>query len=219
MPALDPPRPYVTELRHITVSAGQPMWRVTPLVHLESLFRTDVVDVKGDGKAGGRFDPGSECLYPYTYVALDPLTAIAETMLRSVGYQAAGRLLHRAAYTGRAVSILEPTRELSLISLLEAGDLAAARQDSWLVHAEPRQYPRTRRWGYWFRECSRRADGIIWPSKRHPHGKAVLLFGDPDRCGTALQRAPFGHRALDTEDGEHWLAGLLRPLQTYLRGT
>ena len=216
MPPVDPPRPFVSPLRHLTLAAGQPLWRVTPSKHLDDLFRTDVVDVKNDGSCGGRFDPTSECDYPYTYVALDPVTALAETLLRNVAYDAAGRLLRRTAYAGRTVSILETSRALSLISLLEPEDLAAARQDTWLVHAEPEQYPRTRQWAHWFRECSEHADGVIWPSKRRPRGKAIILFGDADRCGTVLRRAPFDHRPLDGDDGERWLAGLLKPLHTYL---
>lgn len=217
MPPVEPPRPFLPELRHAAIGAGVPMWRVTPVEYLDSLFRNESADVKGDGRAGGRFDPGPDCPYPYTYVALDPVTAIAETLLRNRAFTAAGRLLRRDAYAARAVSILEPTRPLSLISLVEPEDLAAALQDGWLIHAEPRQYPRTRRWAHWFRECSDRADGIIWPSKRQPRGRVVLLFGDVDRAGLAMRRAPFGHRALDTEDGEQWLNGLLRPLHTYLK--
>lgn len=217
MPPVEPPRPYLTQLRHISLSAGHLLWRVTPMQYLDDLFRTDVVDTKADGQTGGRFDPTPECLYPYTYVALDPLTAIAETLLRNAEYQAGGQLLPRAKYRERAVSVLEPTRALSLVTLSDLQDLAAARQDTWLVHADAEQYPLTRRWGHWFRECSERADGLIWPSKRNPHGRAILLFGDPDRCGTALRRAPFGHRRLDTADGEQWLAGLLKPLYTYLK--
>jgi hypothetical protein len=44
----------------------------------------------------------------------------------------------------------------------------------------------------------------------------MMLFGDPDRSGSAVGPSPFGSRQLGTEDGTQWLAGLLAPLLTFL---
>jgi hypothetical protein len=216
MPRGEPPRPYRVELRHQTLSAGTLLWRLGSSRRAPGIFREDILDLRGDGSAGGRFDPTERCRYPYGYVALEPVTTLAESILRDAPYEAAGRLIPRRKYAHKVMACLEATRPLRLIRLVDAEDLAAARTYTWLVHTESPDYPATRQWAHWFRECSRRADGMVWPSKRHPGGQVAMLFGDDDRCGGAVQASPFGTRALGDPDGERWLAGLLEPLLTYL---
>jgi hypothetical protein len=207
------------ELRHQTMSAGSLLWRAVSAHRVGTVFREDIPDVDDDGRLGGRFDPNEACRYPYCYLTLDPVTAVAETILRDAPYQAEGRLILRAKYEHKVMVGMEATRPLSLIRLMDAEDLAAARQDTWIIHAEPRDYPLTRRWAHWYRDCSPRADGLIWPSKRHPGGQVVMLFGDADRAGAgagAVAGSPFGTRKLGDEPGRRWLSGLLEPLATYL---
>lgn len=216
MTRVEPPRPAMVELRHQTLSAGIPLWRLGSVRRPAAVFREDIPDIADDGRLGGRFDPTKDCSYPYGYVALDPVTAVAEALLRDAPYQAGGRLLPHSKYVHKIMMCLEASRPLTLIRLIDAEDLAAARTDTWLLHAEPPDYPVTRRWAHWFRDCSPRADGIVWPSKRHPGGQVVLLFGDLGRSGSAVGPSPFGARPLGTEEGTRWLAGLLAPLLTFL---
>jgi hypothetical protein len=216
MPGPQPPRPYRVKLNVETISAGSLLWRTVQKDFADSHFREDIRDVDGNGLRGGRFDPAADCRYRYSYVALDPLTALAETLLRNTPYSAAGRLVRRVRLNRQMMVVLEATRPLTFVRLVDAADLAAARTDTWLVQAEPPDYPATRRWAHWFRECAARADGIVWPSKRHPGGQVAVLFGDDDRCGKAVKTSPFASRPLDDADGRSWLAGLLAPLATYL---
>jgi hypothetical protein len=216
MPAGTPPVQYRVQLRHQKLSAGTLLWRTISEYRLDSLFRDDIPDVHNDGRYGGRFDPIQRCRYPYVYLGLDPVTAVAETLLRNAPFQAAGRVIPRVKYERKVMAILETTRPLELIRLIDAEDLAAARQDSWIVHAEVGEYPLTRSWAHWYRDCSVRADGLIWPSKRHPAGQVMMLFGDPSRCADAITLSPFGIRKLGDEPGRKWLGGLLEPLLTYL---
>jgi len=216
MPRVEPPRPAMVELRHQKLPAGVPLWRLGSRRRPAGVFQDEILDVDDDGRLGGRFDPTKDCPYPYSYVALDPMTTLAESILRDAPYEAGGRLLPHSKYGHKVMTCLEASRPLQLIRLIDAEDLAAARTDTWLVHAESPDYPVTRRWAHWFRDCSPAADGMIWPSKRHPGGQVVLLFGDLDRCGSVVGPSPFGTRPLGTKDGRRWLAGLLEPLFTFL---
>jgi RES domain-containing protein len=216
MPRVEPPLPAMVELQHQTLAAGMPLWRLGSSRRPAGVFREDIPDVDDTGLKGGRFDPTAACLYPYVYVAMDPVTTLAESILRDAPYQAGGRLLPRSKYAHKVMMCLESTRPLRLVRLIDAEDLAAARNDTWLVHADSPDYPVTRRWAHWFRDCSPKADGMIWPSKRQPGGQVTLLFGDAYRSGTAVGPSPFGTRPLGTPEGERWLAGLLAPLLTFL---
>ena len=106
-----------------------------------------------DPDSGGRFDPTPECPYPYCYAAFDDLTAICEVLLRDVSFTGPTRFLMRRYVKDLQLMILETRRPLWLVSLLDAADLAAAGQDSWLIHAESTEsYKLTREWAHWLRE-------------------------------------------------------------------
>ena len=110
MPRVEPPRPATVELRHQTVAAGLPLWRLGSVRRPAGVFRDDILDVDDDGRLGGRFDPTKECPYPYSYVALDPVTPLAESILRDAPYQAGGRLLPRSKYAHKVMMCLESSR-------------------------------------------------------------------------------------------------------------
>jgi len=224
MPVVSIPTHTVVALRRRTVPAGSLLWRVTrepegrrdaaPPTSTPMFWPGSRAVGRARPRSAGRFDPCGQHEYSYTYVALDDLTALAETLLRDVVFDGLRRCLPAAEARNRRLILLEAVRELSLISLVSLEDLAAARQDTWLVQADESDYALTRCWGHWLRECAADADGLVWRSRRNPDGMAVLLFGD--RCQGALRFSGLGYRRLDTPDGLQWLNGRLSLVQTYI---
>jgi hypothetical protein len=219
MPSDSPPKDEPAQPRFLELPAGSFLWRVSgktsgsPFMELPS--DPDVYDPR----RSGRFDPTPECQYSYCYAAFDDLTAICEVLLRDVGFDASLRYLPKREVAGRRLGIVETLQSLWLIRLLDAADLAAARQDSWLVHTDQANYRLTRRWAHWLRDSQApdggQPAGIVWPSKRQPSGRAVLLFGD--RCADAVIWSSFGERRLDDDEGLAWLNRRLFLLRTKVR--
>jgi hypothetical protein len=210
------PRPRFTQL-----PAGSFLWRIAKRpAEAESVFR-EFDEAAFDEKLAGRFDPTSQCPYPYCYAALDDLTAICEVLLRDVSTQGSHRYLPKKAVADLQLTILETRASLWLVSLLDAADLAAAGQDSWLIHVESAAcYDITRRWAHWLRDSeapdgSGPPAGLMWRSKREPGGRSVVLFGD--RCGKSVGYSPFGVRLLDDGEGLDWLNRRLELLRTRVR--
>jgi len=213
------PRPRFTEL-----PAGSFLWRVTtqpsPVAGgPTSPFITLPGEDAYEPRKSGRFDPASECDYPYCYAALDDLTAICEVLLRDVAFASPMRYLLHSDVKGRRLAVLETREPLWLVSLADAADLAAACQDSWLIHTESGDYRMTQRWAHWLRGSIapdlRRPAGLLWPSKRQPGGRAVLLFGD--HCKGTVVCSSFGERRLDDDAGLDWLNLRLALLRTKVR--
>ncbi|MGP4020986.1 RES family NAD+ phosphorylase [Saccharopolyspora sp. 5N708] len=167
----------------------------------------------GTGSSGGRFDGTEADPFASYYAGLEMQTALAETLLRNLGFGVDGqRLIRRAQIAGRRFSAVRTARDLNLVSLLTGPDLAAVGQDSWLINAEgPDAYPKTQRWAAWIRTQADWADGLIWLSKRDTGKSALVLFGD--RCGEAGLDGdePEMQIDLDTAIGEAWLNRMLRP--------
>lgn len=224
MPSDIPPKDVRPEPRYVQLPAGSFLWRVTrsprPGQPEPPVFKSYPDDSDPyNQKPGGRFNPSPECPYSYCYAALDDLTALCETLLRDCSFNAPLRYLPDQELAGRSLAILETRRPLWLVSLVDAADLAAAWQDSWLVHAEQLEYRITRRWAHWLRDSpgpggASPPAGLIWRSKREPGGRALLLFGD--RCADAVVRSPFGERPLDDPAGREWLNRRLSLLNTGL---
>jgi hypothetical protein len=234
MPKDFPPKNAQPCPRYVSLPAGSLLWRVTrrgssagPLAGLGwSPFarRAEPLD-PARGEWGGRFDPTPGESYSYCYAALDDLTALCEALLRDVRFDAPRRYLPKEHVAGKSLVLLETLEPLWLVSLLDAADLAAAWQDTWLIHAEQPDYPSTQLWARWLRgatgpDGAGPPAGIIWPSKRQPTGRVVVLFGD--RCEQAVAPAPFGPgfggRPLDDDDpaGQAWLGRRLAVLNTRL---
>ncbi|WP_190818057.1 RES family NAD+ phosphorylase [Saccharopolyspora pogona] len=167
----------------------------------------------GKRSSGGRFDGTAADPFPTYYAGLHVTTALAEVLLRNLGFGGNGqRLIRRAQIAERRLSALRTARELNLVSLLTAPDLAAVAQDSWLVDAEGEDaYARTQAWAAWIRSQAEWADGLIWPSKRDTGNPALVLFGD--RCGADGLDGdePELQIDLDTPIGEAWLGKMLAP--------
>ena len=224
MPRGTPPTD-LAPVRHLTVPAGQLLWRIARHEQIRdaSIFSskqalagwpTCAEDLE---KLGGRFDATEEAEFSYCYLALDDLTAVAETVLRDVAFTDQVRTVPRKQVRGRCLAVFEALKPLQLVALTTAAELARARQDTWLIHAGPTEYWRTRRWGHWLRQCSKDAHGLIWPSRRNPGGHAIMLFGD--RCGTeAVATHPVFTRDLDGTGGETWLNNRLQELNTCVEG-
>jgi hypothetical protein len=224
MPNDIPPKGVTAQPRFVELPAGSFLWRVTrqpgPAAGgPASPFRPLPDPADYDPRKSGRFDPTPECLYSYCYAALDDLTALCEVLLRDVGFSAPSRYLLKAEVIGRRLSLLETRAPLWLVSLADAADLAAACQDSWLIHTERPDYRITQRWAHWLRDSSAPGGdgpaGLMWPAKREPGGRAVLLFGD--RCAKAVVCSSFGERLLDDEAGLKWLNLRLALLRTKVR--
>jgi len=161
---------------------------------------------------GGRFDATSCDRYGYLYAGLGPAAAVCETLLRSLPFDPTGapRLLPHRAVEGRRLSTLRLTADLTVLPLMSARDLAAVHQDTWLVHAEAQEYPYTRDWAHWIRRnAGTWAQGMVWPSKREPMERTVVLFGDRGGLDGTLPADLEDVVDFDTAEGLDWLGSVL----------
>jgi hypothetical protein len=225
MPEDPPPWDRKPEPRFTQLPAGSFLWRIMKRTEpargtgSTSVFR-EFDPATYDPDFAGRFDPTPASEYPYCYAAFDDLTAICEVLLRDVSFTTRTRYLVRRGVKDRQLTMLETRRPLWLVSLVDAAELAAASQDSWLIHAESRDsYKLTREWAHWLRG-SKAPDGegpagLVWRANREPGGRAVILFGD--RCADAVAYSSFGDRPLDGGEGRDWLDRRLDLLCTKVR--
>jgi hypothetical protein len=197
----------------VTLDAGTPAWRVhhratagffNPGPHVEPF-------------GGGRFDSNQAHPYSYSYLGLEPATALTEYLLRAVPFRDNGsRVLPRATVRGRRLITVRTTQPITLLDLCSSKALAGVFADEWLIHCEPADYPRTRAWGHWLRDRVPTAMGFVWPSKRNVGGRAVILFGD--RCSDPLewdQAQPV--LEMDDPNGVAELNDRLRPYRATIR--
>ncbi|MEW2569304.1 RES family NAD+ phosphorylase [Streptomyces sp. NPDC047070] len=147
---------------------------------------------------GSRFDCTAEDPYPYLYATLEPTTALAEVLLRSMDFDPVlgSRIVPWAQASRYTLTRIVTTADLTLVSLRVEEDLAAVCQDSWLLDSEPDAYPQTRYWAQELRRQAKDAQGLLWQSRRHRPRAAVVLFGD--RCGDE----PFADGTADAVDSD-----------------
>ena len=222
MPRGRPPVDTEAELLHRTIPSGSLLWRVTRREYARraSLFNTRAAPVTSASTQDeiatpyGRFDASDEDTYGFCYAALDDLTAIAETLLRDVAFTEEVRPIPLKDVRGRCLAVYETLEPLTLVTLTTSAELARARQDPWLIQAEPGDYARTRPWGHWLRRCSQ-AHGFLWPSKRNPGGQSLVLFADRG-VGSRLSLIPVFTRDLDGGGGLEWLNRRLEDLNTFV---
>ncbi|MBB5153140.1 RES family NAD+ phosphorylase [Saccharopolyspora phatthalungensis] len=210
MPEATPPLQFEAVPNRYVLPADTTLFRLHDRKRHAAEFKPAQVDV---GSPGGRFDGTTADPFPSYYAGLHVTTALAEVLLRNLGFGGNGqRLIRRAQIAERRLSAVRTARELTLVSLLTGPDLAAVAQDSWLVDAEGKDaYVQTRNWAAWIRERADWADGLIWPSKRDTGHPALVLFGD--RCGADGLDGdePELQIDLDTAIGEAWLSKMLAP--------
>jgi RES domain len=206
MPNVLPPERFTGRPQPYDLPAGTRLWRVHHKKRDPDGFTTRLAD---QNFGGGRFDATPLDPYPYYYAGLEAGTALAEVLLRDVHPDDRGfRRIRRQAVRDRRAGVVRTTVDLSLVSLLTGPALAAVAQDTWLVHAEQRDYHATRRWASWIREQAPDAHGLIWPSKREGNAEVVVLFGD--RCGPdVLTGAASSVVDLDDVVGAVWINALL----------
>lgn len=216
MPSYEPPARYDGTPNRYRLARGSRLWRVHCRKREARAFRTKPSNhVFG----GARFDATPADPYPFCYAALDPVTAIAETMFRDLVPDERGvRMLSMHAREERRLSALTLTMDLDLVRLIDGQDLAASGQNEWLVTAPAVEYAQTRAWAHWLRGQARWAHGFIWYSLRNQGSLAVVLFGDrlADAFGAGYELMLFDERTehavdLDGADQHDWLAGLLAP--------
>lgn len=197
MPPFPPPVAAAAPPIPALLAAGTVLWRV----HLRGRGAGEFTTVASDEAfGGGRFDSTGLDRYPYLYAATEQDTALLETLVRSLPFDRNGwRRIRRVTIIGQRLSPVLTARDLRLISLMSATDLAAVSQDEWLVQAEPSAYPQTRHWAHWLRRQADWADGLIWPSRRNIGHPAIILFGD--RCAAAALRSAPGGFDLDDRAG------------------
>lgn len=164
---------------------------------------------------GGRFDATAEDPYGYLYAGSDDECAVCEALLRDLPLDPhAGRLLPRAAITGRVLSRLVLSTDVQLVGLCDGKDLARLGQgDTWLTSCPSSEYGYTRRWARAIRQWAPQARGLVWPSRRDPSKRAYVFFEDRFSAGLEedLQGLPstVGGLPLDTGIGELYLLHIL----------
>jgi len=199
MPPYSPPSgPYRGSANRRVIPAGTAFWRVHREPHAPVAFKDEPADRH---VGGGRFDATVDDRYPFLYAALAESTALAETLTRDLAFvPGRKRIVTRRAVSGRRLSELRTTADLTLLSLVSAKDLAVVQQDSWLAISEARDYHLTRQWGHWLRREFSWAQGLIWSTRRDLTEVSMVLFGD--RCPPgALRVTDRPTLALDDEKG------------------
>jgi hypothetical protein len=208
MPLARPPTVAKTPAACVVLTAGTRLWRVHPRTWSGAEFN----DVRSDPYFGGnRFDSTPDDPFHYLYAAVDPQTAVLETLVRGIPFDDKGkRMIRRSAVRDMRITAIELSQELKLISLLTTADLARVCQDEWLTSTHPAEYPQTRRWCQWLRSRSGWAQGMIWRSARSLDSQSLVLFGDrtPDPAVRVIQGSTI---ELDSADGAAWLNRLMQP--------
>lgn len=176
MPRAEPPARYDRAPHQYRLWRGVRLWRIHAQKHPASVFRRNPSDQIWNG---GRFDATGADQYPCLYAGLSEDTALAEALLRDVAPDERGyRVVPYAAVEGKRIACLALLEQLTLVSLIDAADLGAVGQDSWLVDSPSADYPYTRAWAHWLRRQAPWAHGLIWDSKRDRGRRALVLFGD-----------------------------------------
>ncbi|MER7189819.1 RES family NAD+ phosphorylase [Streptomyces flaveolus] len=203
-----------------SVPAGTELWRVHKTKYAPDQFNPNLADVH-DHRAGSRFDGTVLDPYHSLYLAADPTTALAESVLRSRPFDPrySMRYIPWVTVRGRSLSALRTRCDLSLVSLLGEQDLAAVCQDSTLLEDE-RNYPQARRWASEIRARTPDIVGLVWQSRRNRPERALVLFHDRfDDChgcdGKPLEVLPdAGIADLGSDAGIDRANELLAPLRS-----
>lgn len=199
--------------RHV-IPAGTELWRVHRSRYAADQFNPKLADIHFDG---GRFEGTLLDPYHSLYLADTPLTALAESVLRSRPFELpAGvrRIPYRTVWQ-RSLGAVRTRCDLTLASLIDGTDLAAVCQDATLLEDE-QNYARARRWASEIRAQAPDAMGLIWESRRNRAQLALVLFHDrfPHCDGGPLTALP-GHGIPDlgSQDGMKKANELLEPLR------
>ena len=217
MTGYEPPSKYNGHPHSLVLAAGTVLSRV----HRDAYSALSFNPVaSGIVFGGGRFDATALDPHPFLYAGEADATAVSEALLRDLEPNDRGaRYLAKAVWTGRQLSRVRLTADVRLISLVSAVDLGAVGADSWLVHCDPDDYPKTREWARWLRTVDPTAAGLAWSSKRELNTTSYVLFGD--RCPPGLfvpEPGPLhGDCKFDDAPGRDWLRTHLAPYRVSIR--
>ncbi|MER6912780.1 RES family NAD+ phosphorylase [Streptomyces sp. NPDC000594] len=208
VPPRVPMEPVLTDL-----PAGSGLWRCHPTGCPAAGFNPVLSHRYFDG---GRFDGTADDAYRFLYAAPEPLTALAETLLRDVPYSAAGtRVVPWVSAVQRSLTRLRVTEDLKLVRLVSQADLAAVFQDAWLLEGESDRYGATRYWAQEIRRYAPAAQGMVWQSRRNRPYHAVVFFSD--RCeGEPVKAVEEQSYHLGTFEGVAKANRLLAPLRAMI---
>ena len=203
-----PPEDYDGEPHRVTLRAQTMLTRIHANRFSPEAFNPYPVDRHW---GGGRFDSTEDDPYPFLYAGEADETAVCESLLRDIPTEQAEwpRKVPTLQIKGRRISWIEPLLDLELVALLDAKDLGAVAQTTWLTQCHsPLEYAFTRRWAQWIRTQAQWAKGFVWKSRLEPSQRSYVFFGDDGRCdpsstfvemtnpsypspdGNALDRAP-----------------------------
>lgn len=207
------------ELRpnHYVIPAGTELWRVHQSKYAPNQFSPKLADIHF---GGGRFEGTLLDPYHSLYLADTPLTALAESVLRSRPFElpVGMRRIPYSTVRRRSLSGLRTRYELDLVSLIDGKDLAAVCQDSRLLEDES-NYAKARRWSSEIRAQAPDAMGLIWESRRDRSQLALVLFHDRfEQCdGEPLEVLPDrGIPDLGSQEGVKKANEILAPLRAMI---
>ncbi|MEU4065438.1 RES family NAD+ phosphorylase [Streptomyces wedmorensis] len=195
-----------------TIPAGTELWRAHKSHYAPDQFNNRISDIHF---GGGRFEGTLLDPYHSLYLADTSVTALAETMLRSLhhtGPRGMREILYAAA-EGRSLSCLRVRYDLTLVSLRCGADLAAVRTEPTLL--DEGNYAVARRWSSEIRAQAPDAQGLVWDSRRNRREDALVLYSDRvEHCeGGPLEPVPGkGIRDLGSREGLERANELLKPL-------
>ena len=123
------------------------------------------------------------CPIGVLYGADSLMGAISETLFHTVpaeGDRIKPRAIARANIEKYALSVLQPTRPLTLIDLTGhgLGRSGMPVTQGELILSNAAQYAQTRAWAEAFYRHPVQADGFLWVSRQYNLARAMLLFED-----------------------------------------
>jgi hypothetical protein len=203
MPFAPPAALTGTPVRHMLPAHTQ-LWRTHRGPHTALTFDPPASDVFG----GRRFDGTATSPHRCCYASTSSATAIAEEVLPAFDANpAAPRYLTRASLADLHLSSVRTSRDLPLLRLTSAPDLASVHAGSWLITERDGHYPAIREWAGWLREQAPWAAGFLWTSILDLPSTTLVLF--EDRCAGALTAMPGLTTDLGAPDTPDWVADTL----------
>ncbi|OIJ97061.1 RES family NAD+ phosphorylase [Streptomyces monashensis] len=199
--------------RHV-IPAGTELWRVHHSTYAPDQFNPRLADIHFDG---GRFEGTVLDPYHSLYLADTPLTALAESVLRSRPFElpvGVRKIPYRTVWQ-RSLSAVRTRYELTLVSLVTGTDLAAVCQDSTLLEDES-NYAKARRWSSEIRAQTPDAMGLVWESRRNRSQSALVLYHDRFEHGDGRPLEVLAGRGiadLGSQDGLKRANEILDPLR------
>ncbi|MFI7599074.1 RES family NAD+ phosphorylase [Actinoplanes sp. NPDC049681] len=135
---------------------------------------------------GGRFD-SLDGSYAYTYLGDTAAAAIAETICRDVPINGSPRLVPRSRISGRSLTAVDITRDVSVL-VLHGAALNQVGAPLDLTKCEADQYVMTRRWAQALRMWCPGVAGFRYRPRHDEDRLAFVLFDDTPGCNGCRAR-------------------------------